>query len=54
MFELNEADKYASAVTKNLGLGCNSQPCSASHFFYHATVLCCTWMVFDNNVIAKK
>ena len=30
-FGPNMADKYALAVTKNLGLGCNSQPCSAGH-----------------------
>ena len=32
MFGPNVADKYSLAVTKNLGLGCNSQPCFASHF----------------------
>ena len=29
---MNVADKYASAVTKNLGFGCNSRPCSAGRF----------------------
>ena len=29
---MNVADKYASAVSKNLGLGCSSRPCSAGHF----------------------
>ena len=28
----NVADKYSLAVTKNLGLGCKSQPCVAGHF----------------------
>ena len=32
MFCLSVADKYASVATKNLGLGCNSWPCSAGHF----------------------
>ena len=32
MFRSNVADKYSLAVTKNLGLGCNAQPCFASHF----------------------
>ena len=32
MFETNVADKYASAVTKTLGLECNSRPCSAGRF----------------------
>ena len=32
MFGPNVADKYSLVVTKNLGLGCNSQPCFASHF----------------------
>ena len=32
MFGPNVADKYAWNVTKYLGLGCNSQPCSADHF----------------------
>ena len=32
MFGLNVADKYSLAVTKNLGLGCNSQLGFASHF----------------------
>ena len=32
MFELNVADRYALAVTKNLGLGCHYWPCSEGHF----------------------
>ena len=32
MFGPDVADKYASAVTKNLGLGCDSRPCSACNF----------------------
>ena len=32
MLGLNVADKYASVITKNLGLGCNSWLCSAGHF----------------------
>ena len=32
MFGPNVADKYASSVTKNLGLRYNSRPCSAGHF----------------------
>ena len=31
MFKPNMADKYASTVTKNLGLGYNSWPCSAGY-----------------------
>ena len=34
MFELNVADRYALAVTKNLGLGCHYWP-----FPHHAFVL---------------
>ena len=32
MFWLNVADNYASVVTKNLDLGCNSLLCSPGHF----------------------
>ena len=33
MFGPNVADKYASAITKNFGLGCtNSQSCSEGYF----------------------
>ena len=38
MFGPNVADKYASAITKNLDLGCNFRPCSLDHFYIiHAT-----------------
>ena len=32
MFGPNVADKYSLAITKKLGLGCNSQSFFASHF----------------------
>ena len=32
MFWPNVADKYASAVTKDFGLWCNTRQCSAAHF----------------------
>ena len=41
MFGPNVADKYALAATKNLGLGCNSWPCSAGHFFLSS--ICPQW-----------
>ena len=41
MFGPNVADKYASYVTKHLGLGCTSRLCSAGGrpFTYHGFVL---------------
>ena len=32
IFGPNVADKYASAITKYLGLGCNIWPCPADYF----------------------
>ena len=39
IFGQNVADKYATAVTKNLNLGCNSILCSADLFPYRWSTL---------------
>ena len=46
-FGPNVADKCASAITKNLGWGCNSWPCSADNFLimHSSSALCIHFLI---------